>query len=243
MAAGEHTCERKTSFRVATRRWLRTSHFLMHFLRREGLRALLRTLFHRLTQTVSRDPFDEKYGVDTSGEISLLQLEIASRNDVVGVRYQGSPPHSCERLVASLPICHNDFVFIDVGAGKGRVLLIASHFSFKRVIGVEFAKELVDTARTNIARFGCKAEVVHADAAEYDFPCDDLVIYLYNPFGPEVLRPVLRSLRTISATHEVYLVYVNPKHSLCIQEFASEEYMIDGAKVYRMNANAVGKRS
>ena len=51
--------------------------------------------------------------------------------------------------------------------------MLASRFLFKRLIGVEFALALVETARRNFKRFGCTAEVVHADAA-YRFPHDDL---------------------------------------------------------------------
>ncbi len=131
-----------------------------------------------------------------------------------------------------MPIRYEDFTFIDLGAGKGRVLLVASRFPFKRLIGVEFARELVETARRNIERFGCRAEVVHADAADYRFPSENLVVYLYNPFGPEVLRPVLSYLREISTGREVYLVYLNPKNSSCVEEFAREIYKLAGAKVY-----------
>jgi hypothetical protein len=84
----------------------------------------------------------------------------------------------------------------------------------------------------NIQKFGCRTEVVHADAAEYKFPSENLVVYLYNPFGPEVLRPVLRSLREISTSREVYLLYLNPKNSSCVDEVANEIDQVAGAKVY-----------
>jgi predicted RNA methylase len=178
------------------------------------------------------DPFDEQYRVETAGEISLFQLDIASRHESAATNYQPSPWEVCGELLASLPIYYEDFTFIDLGAGKGRVLLVGSRFPFKRIIGVEFARELVQTARRNIESFGCRAEVVHGDAADYRFPFDNLVVYMYNPFGPEVLRPVLGSLREISAGREVYLLYLNPKNGSYVEEFAHEIYELAGAKVY-----------
>jgi predicted RNA methylase len=135
-----------------------------------------------------------------------------------------------------LQISYEDFVFIDFGAGKGRTLLIASLFGFKRIIGVEFARELVEIARENVKRFVCRAEIMHADAAEYRVPDDNLVAYFYNPFGPEVLRRVLMGLRSLVLRRRVYLIYVNPQYHSVIQEFAIERGMINGAKIYEMEA-------
>jgi predicted RNA methylase len=124
------------------------------------------------------------------------------------------------------------FTSIDVGAGKGRVLLIASTFPFKRLIGVEFARELVDVAQRNIERSGCRAEIVCAGASEYSFPLDDIVVYLYNPLGLEILRGVLASLQKISERREVYLIYLNSQTHWFVKEFARELYHRAGAKVY-----------
>src|SRR5579864_7137056 len=46
-----------------------------------------------------------------------------------------------------------DFTFIDLGSGKGRVLLMASDYPFKRIIGVEFMLELHRVAQKNIAGY------------------------------------------------------------------------------------------
>ena len=43
--------------------------------------------------------------------------------------------------------------FVDYGAGKGRVLLLAAQHPFAAVGGIEFAEELHDDAAMNIAQF------------------------------------------------------------------------------------------
>lgn len=202
-------------------------------LRNEGLREVLRRIKRRLEIDGRPDSFDVEYAVDTTAAKSLFDLDINSPHESTGVGYHASPVEVCRELLESLPIRYEEFTFVDLGAGKGRVLLIASRFSFKRIIGVEFARELVETARENIRRFGSPAEIVHEDVARYTFPCDNLAVYLYNPFGPVVLRSVLNSLREISrAGREVYLLYLNPKHSSCVEEFARETRDLLGAKVY-----------
>jgi hypothetical protein len=46
-----------------------------------------------------------------------------------------------------------DFTFIDLGSGKGRVLLMAAAYGFKRIIGVEFMPELHRVAEENIRKY------------------------------------------------------------------------------------------
>ena len=214
---------------------MRASRRLARVARSEGVAAAVRRVRDYQHRSQLADPFDLQYVVDTARQISLFQLDITSRHESVGSGYQPSPVGVCDELLSSLPIRYEDFVFVDLGAGKGRVLMLASRFPFKRLIGVEFALALVETARQNFKRFGCIAEVVHADAADYRFPHDNLVVYLYNPFGSEVLRPVLSSLRQIGAEREVFLLYLNPKNDSCVQEFAHEIYQRAGAKVYHFD--------
>jgi len=42
----------------------------------------------------------------------------------------------------AMPIDLSKFTFIDLGAGKGRALLMASDYLFQKIIGVEFMPEL-----------------------------------------------------------------------------------------------------
>jgi predicted RNA methylase len=208
----------------------------LYVVRTQGPSALVRRVWRQIVGGPPRqDAFDVQYGVDTSGEISLYQLNISSPNASAGTRYQASPAGACRSALKLLPINPREFVFVDLGAGKGRVLLVASEFAFTRVIGVEFAEELVEVARQNLTRLGCRAEVVHSDATQYHFPAHNLVVYLYNPFRPEILRHVLESLHNLARTHEVYLVYLNPEYADCVSHYASEIRSIDNAKLYRFH--------
>ena len=44
---------------------------------------------------------------------------------------------------------HDRFTFVDFGAGKGRVLMMACEYPFKQVIGVELSRKLHATASRN----------------------------------------------------------------------------------------------
>ena len=66
----------------------------------------------------------------------------------------------------------------------------------RKLIGVEFVPELADIARANLAKAGVRnAVIANTDAADFRFPSEDFVLYLFNPFSEEVMRRVLDNLR------------------------------------------------
>jgi tRNA1(Val) A37 N6-methylase TrmN6 len=64
-------------------------------------------------------------------------------------------------------------VIVDIGSGKGRVLLMASEFGFKEARGVEFSLNLCEIAKKNIENYTAKKKtntifnVYNADARFY----------------------------------------------------------------------------
>jgi len=44
----------------------------------------------------------------------------------------------------------HDFIFIDLGSGKGRTLLMASDYPFRRIVGVELLLALHQIAQENL---------------------------------------------------------------------------------------------
>lgn len=162
--------------------------------------------------------FDDEHGVNTSGDAQLNQLTITGTHRRFGVNYRGVDPDEFHRGFSRLPIDHEGFTFIDLGAGKGKALLLASRFPFRAVIGVEFAAELHRIAEDNVARYAKanvqsgRLEVVLGDATTYDFPLEPLVIFLYNPFGPEIMQKVAARVRAshTAAPRPIYVLYNNP---------------------------------
>jgi predicted RNA methylase len=51
---------------------------------------------------------------------------------------------------------------IDVGSGKGRVMVAAAHYGFKNIIGVDFAKELCAAAERNINKIKTQFPIQHS---------------------------------------------------------------------------------
>jgi SAM-dependent methyltransferase len=123
---------------------------------------------------------------------------------------------------ASLEKLHvnaSKFTFIDFGSGNGRVLLIAAGLPFRAVVGIEFSRELHETAVQNINRFPShliSAGTVTsrcADAASFPLPPSDLVCYFHNPFGPAVLSKVVARLEAHrDSGYRIWVIYLDPRH-------------------------------
>lgn len=200
-----------------------TSLRLLHSsLRRRGVRGTLKRIrrlvvLRHAEQSKARADrrFDDERGVDTASWVHVPELDTQSPNREHAMRYQPSSVDEFDLLMGKLHVDHETFTFVDYGSGKGRVLMLAAAYPFKRIIGVEFAGSLDRIARQNIATLGADAtriETVVADAAFFDPPPGALVLYFYNPFGVPVLQTVLERVRASleNGPRPAYIVITGP---------------------------------
>jgi SAM-dependent methyltransferase len=187
---------------------LRTRLYLLgRRLRTRGLQGTAGYYFGRLT-TLLQGGRDEQADAQAVGlEPSLTQagLDIPRRNAKWGAHYAPSREDIFTKAVGTLPIRFGEYRFIDLGAGKGDMLLSAARLGFKSVVGVEYSKALAAIASANLSSAADamrgRMECVWGDATEFDLPNDRAVIDLFNPFQGRVMDTVVRniehSLRTV----------------------------------------------
>ena len=204
---------------------------IQNVIRRHGFAGAARAAVRKLWDLVSElgpqqrrirrtlAEFDRQYGVDTSTKVPASALGVAGESALHACGYQTTSVEAFHRILRAIPVRHEAFTFIDIGSGKGRALLLASHYPFKRIIGVEFSERLVQIARRNIriyrdARQQCREiEVVCIDAAEYAIPEGNVLLYLYNPFDEVVMARFLANVQRVAGTPrmgEIWVAYVNP---------------------------------
>ena len=167
--------------------------------------------------------FDRVHGIDTEGDRDgwtyLSDLDIASPNWIHGKNYAAIEPERFRALMAALPINFSEFTFVDFGSGKGRALLLASEYPFKKILGLEFSPELHDVAVANIHRYRSesqKCRLVESrvmDFVEFEFPDEPLVLYFFDPSNAKVIGQVMKNLECSVRAHprEVYVAYVGPR--------------------------------
>ena len=171
----------------------------------------------RVISKIADHVFDVWYGTDTASYVECQDLNLVGPNAAHAVLYAPTRAREFRGLLRTLAL-PSDRVFVDLGSGKGRVLLLASDYGFRKVVGVELSAALCDTARANVRAYrkrkpaGASISVVQADAAAYRFCDDATVIFLFSPFGPVVVSAVLDNLRASIARRprQVLSIYNNP---------------------------------
>ncbi|HMQ04462.1 MAG TPA: class I SAM-dependent methyltransferase [Pyrinomonadaceae bacterium] len=170
--------------------------------------------------------YDRKHGIHTAPEVYLHELSIDSPHVKFGGNYSGTEPNYFRQIVSDLDIDVRDFTFIDFGSGMGRALFLASERPFKRIIGVEFARELHEIAENNIKNFRSpdqqcfQIEAVCTDATKFELPDGPLVCYFFDPFEKEVFEKVIRNLEEAieQDSREIYVLYSNPQSNYLFEE-------------------------
>jgi hypothetical protein len=137
----------------------------------------------------------------TAPTVPVAGLEVKGTNRAEAHDYRPTPKLVFDWALASVPEDDlSKFAFVDYGAGKGRVLLLASERPFAVIGGIEFATELHDDATMNIAqyprsRMKCRnVECVHEDAAALGPLAGDAIHYFFDAFSREVFGEVLNGL-------------------------------------------------
>jgi SAM-dependent methyltransferase len=223
---------------------------------REGRFAATRRLLVVLGEFV-RDSTPERrrqrYGdadYDWEYRVNTTSAAVGWRDRLLGVFHSPYQPTESalfhEMLEAVRQQTHSDFrdfVFVDLGSGKGRTLLMASDYPFRRIVGVELLPALHRAAQENLSRYKsdsqkCFAlESICADATEFPFPAEPMVLYLFNPFPESGLKRMIANLEQSRCEHPraVYVLYHNPllEHVLSaalIRIGGTHQYSIYGSR-------------
>lgn len=159
--------------------------------------------------------FDWEYRVDTTA------ANVGWRNRFIGLLHSSYQPIEADffrGLLNELNTDFREFTFIDIGSGKGRALLLAAEYPFRRVLGVELLPELNRIAQENIGKFHSPTrrcflvDSICGDATQFEFPQEPLVVYLFHPLLETGFRKVIANLqRSLQHTpRPVRVIYANP---------------------------------
>ena len=183
--------------------------------KKRGLYLTLKLFYLKLDNIF----FDLRYGIDSSQNVSLDKLNFQITNKTEGVEYGTIAPYFIQKILELVKFDTSD-IFVDLGCGKGRVLLIASKFNIKKVIGIEFSPELYLIAQNNIGNCSSnnhfnteKINIIQKDVLEYVFNHHETVFYLYNPFSNKILNMICDQIKgsLIINIRRIIIIYVNPR--------------------------------
>jgi CelD/BcsL family acetyltransferase involved in cellulose biosynthesis len=162
--------------------------------------------------------FDRRAGVYTIGRVTVQELGLSPEKSV---RYEATPVSFFHSVLSKLAVDYQRTVFIDFGSGKGRTLLLACHYPFRSIIGVEISPALCQIAVDNVNRYLAHREtsseisVVCKGIDEFEYEglgiSDHLLVYIFNPCTGLVLAPAVEQLSRLAARGvSVTIIYLNP---------------------------------
>lgn len=202
-----------------------------------------------------RHPFDLEFGTRTSGLIAGRYLNAGQRSDRHVTAYYAIAPSVFEGILVRWRRCNpiapiDAYTFIDLGAGMGRALLLATEHPFHRIVGVELHPTLARIARRNLSqwreagRTRIPARVYCRDAANFPLTPGPCLIFLFNPFGAPVLRRLLRHWKRTAAqrTGIVDILYVNDEQRSVLASEPGFERLYRG-QIRRSHADATADRN
>jgi SAM-dependent methyltransferase len=199
----------------------------------------------------TRHPFDEEFGVRTSGLVAGRHLKSGHRHDRHATAYYGVAPSVFQSLVKrwqrSRPAAAmEEFSFLDVGAGMGRAVLLAAELPFRQVLGVELNPTLARIAQRNLTvwrasgRARAPMRVVCGDAVEFPLPAGPCLAFLFNPFAAPVMRRLLTAWSKVLAGRPAPLdiLYVNNEQESVLERQAEFARLFLG-QIRRSRADAI----
>jgi cyclopropane fatty-acyl-phospholipid synthase-like methyltransferase len=166
-----------------------------------------------------------KYGRGTFIPIELKNLTIKNGDLEQSSRYEAVSFYMLEHLFSAFRKLSGESSITDLGCGKGRMMMVAPHFGFTNITGVDFAKEVCAQAEeimraTEVKFPGIRWQVLHENVADHAIRPGDSVFFMFNPFTEVVLNGFLKNLDKSCAEHPrtVYFLYASPQHQDLLQQ-------------------------
>jgi hypothetical protein len=181
--------------------------------------------------------FDRRHHIQTSGDVQTAEMQIPGTSAAHGVHYNPTSLRAGRQVFLELPMeDFSQYTFVDFGSGKGRMLFLAAEHPFRRIVGVEYASDLHAIAERNIHSYRnplqrCSELVsLNIDAATFEFPPENSVLYFYNPFRRPIMEPLIQRLdESVSRQpRDVLIVYLNPELTEIIERTRNFKIMNRG---------------
>jgi hypothetical protein len=227
---GKQHFTRARAYGLEGRPWPLRDVLVAHrMLREAGLAATLahsRTIL--LTRLTSR-LFDRRLqnrmpqALRRATPLDGMALRTVSGNEAWEAEHCAAIPAVTFRLaLRALALDPRAYHFVDIGSGWGYAVTLAAMQPFRQVTGVEFARELHERAAVNLdwARaqglVRCSAvDLRHESALETQLPDGPLLLFLFNPFGAEILGRFLERVDASMRANRrpIVAVYVHPREA------------------------------
>jgi len=166
-----------------------------------------------------------KYGIRTFAPVKLTDLTITNADITKSSPYEAVNYYMLEKLLNEFRKLSQATSIVDLGSGKGRVMVVAAYFGFTQITGIDFAKELCEEASANMKKIEkdypvIAWKVITANVLDYKILPEDSVFFMFNPFAEETLASFLDKLEESCRLfpRKIYVLYASPLHTSTLQK-------------------------
>jgi SAM-dependent methyltransferase len=125
--------------------------------------------------------FDIRRGIRTTSTSTIVQHGYAPG---YGTGNFPCNPRMLRKALVAAGVQEGE-VFLDIGCGRGRALVVAAEFPFSRIIGIDVVNQNVIAARANLQRCCINHAEVRLSDAQKDALDEGDVWYFFRPFSPD----------------------------------------------------------
>lgn len=117
--------------------------------------------------------------------------------------YEMTDIFTLNKILRNIKI-HKEDKVLDIGCGKGLALMVLSKY-FDKPYGIEFNKEIYQVCYNNMKKIKKNCCIINEDIIDY-FNCNKFnYIFMFNPFGEDIMRQVISNLKPNTS-----IIYHNP---------------------------------
>lgn len=118
---------------------------------------------------------------------------------------------------------------LDVGCGKGRMLVFFKKYPFAKVDGLEYSNELIEIAKSNMSKLNLDCRIYQGDAKEWDKYGNYIVFYLFNPFNGSTMEGLINKLIESYRINnrKITVIYFNPREDAMFMDNHFRKETID----------------
>ena len=177
---------------------------------------------------------EKKYNLDTIELDRLKTITVTGNNLEHASIYQACNYFILEKGFNYLRSINENKNITDFGCGKGRAMIVAAHYGFNNITGIDFAKALCLSAEKNMLKTQLlsplvKFNIICDDVVNYKIEKDQTVFFFFNPFDEvimlKVVKNILSSLK--EKDRKIYIMYANPVHKeILLSAGFEEEYYL-----------------
>ncbi len=148
-------------------------------------------------------------------------------------------PNTIFDVLSNLNITNNDSI-LDIGAGRGFVMVLSYLLPFKLIGGVEISKSDVDIMKNNFGELELdleKIKIYDYDILKFDEYYKYNYFYFYNPFGEEIFEEIIKNIKLNSKNPKIIYLNIHDNHEkkLIENNFILEKSYIDETLLRKCN--------